>query len=366
MTGFDNKHVFLRAVSLILVLLLCSALFSACGQREETEPVPETDSIVTEAETASSVEDAEETVSEEAAETTTETTTETEAESTTQEVFEDKITFLLFGVDTVGYTEVDKGRSDMIKVVQIDPVARTIDFIGILRDSKVEIEGHDPQKINAAYMYGGPDLAIRTVNENFDLNIGNYVMINFSGLVILVDKIGGIDLEITQEEADAVNALSDGDYVGDGRQHYCIPLTGGKVHMDGSQALAFSRTRKIDNDFYRSDRQHKVLKAIIEKLKATPVTEYEDIVIAFFQAVKTNFPTHSILNFTRMGLGDYEVSTYRVPDEIYEADVQGGQDETQSWVWTYDTHKAGERINSILEGTFVPEDVTDDSYMKKY
>ncbi len=361
LTNMLKRRIYMMLSLLVIIMIIVSSI-AACGKsiEEETASVPE-ETVQTE-----------ETTTEAPSETTTEETTteETTTEETTEEtteafVFEEPVSFYVFGVDTVGYTEVDKGRSDMLKLISIDTQERTIKSISVLRDTKAPIVGHDPQKINAAFMYGGAPLAMATLNLNFGLEIGDYIMINFSGLVILVDDIGGIDLEITEDEAYEIN-WHDGDYVGDGRQLNSIPVEAGMAHLDGSQTLAYCRTRKIDNDFFRSGRQNKAIAAIIEKIKAMPKTEYPKLIDQFFQSVTTNLSLEDITHLMALDLGDYEYEAYRVPDAIYETDLEGGQDETGSWVWTYDLTKAGERINSILEGTFVPQDITDDSYMKEY
>ena len=287
------------------------------------------------------------------AQTTEETTTE---EETTPEIPTDKITFYLFGCDTQSVTPVDDRRSDLIKIVQIDPVEKTIKFIGIMRDTKVPIEGYEAQKINGAFMYGGAELAMSTINENFGLDINQYVMINFANMIRLVDLIGGIEVEISDIEAQAINKQA-ADFTGEGRMDSTTALEGGGVvTLNGCQALAFSRTRKIDSDYFRSARQNKVLKAIIAKLKETPVTEYPAILAAFCEMTETNISFDVFDVWRYMDIGSYEFSGYIVPDENYETDVEGGVDDTGSWVWTYDTLAAGERIKSILDGTFVPLD----------
>lgn len=351
-----------RILSVIMILALITVSLTGCGNviEEETATRPEETETEIPAESSTETTTAAETTTE--IETSSETTTEETAEAI---LFTEPLDFYLFGVDTVGYTEVDKGRSDMIKLIRIDTDKQIITSISVLRDSKVPISGYDPQKINAAYMYGGAPLAMQTMNENFNLRLGNYIMVNFSGLVILIDDIGGIDLEITAEEASEIN-WHDGDYVGDGRQTYSVPVEAGMAHLDGSQTLAFCRTRKIDNDFFRSGRQNRAIGAIIEKIKSMRPTQYPELIDQFFQTVTTNLSFENITALMTLDLGNYDYQTYRVPDEIYETDLKGGQDETGSWVWTYDLEKAGERINAILDGTFVPQEVENFDYMKKY
>lgn len=332
-------RIFRRSFCVIVALLMVMCTAACAGKKEET--------IIVTTETT-------------AAETTAEQPeteapeTEPEEETTTLVAPTEPIEFVLFGCDTQSVTPVDDRRSDLIKIVQIDPTAKTIKFIGIMRDTKVPIDGYDPQKINGAFMYGGADLALKTINDNFDLNMSKYIMLNFASLIELVDIIGGVEVEISDEEAVAIN-LQAADFTGDGRMEQTTELEGGGiVTLNGVQALAFSRTRKIDSDYFRSARQNKVLKAIIQKIKDTPSEKYPEIIDAFFRNTETNMSFEDISVWTIMDLGNYEFSGYIVPDENYEYDLYGGVDDTGSWVWNYDTHSAGERIREILDGTFVP------------
>lgn len=333
---------FSRVLSIILVsvMVLC---FAGCAVKQKETiltTAPETETQTTT----------------EAPTTTAAPETTTEEETTTLVAPTEPIDFVIFGCDTQAVTPVDDRRSDLIKIVRIDPRDETIKFIGILRDTKVPIEGHDPQKINGAFMYGGADLALKTINENFGLDLHKYIMINFANMIWMVDDIGGVEVEISDEEAVAINKQA-ADFTGEGRMDKTTELEGGgTVTLNGVQALAFCRTRKIDSDYFRSARQNKVLKAIIEKLKDMPADKYPQIIDDFFRNTETNMTLEDISVWTIMNIGDYEFSGYMVPDENYEYDVYGGVDDTGSWVWNYDTLEAGERIKSILDGTFEPWD----------
>ena len=328
-----------KLIKIASALLTMLMVFAVAGCAVKTEEYEATEATTTTAATT--------------AETTEETTTE---EETTIELPTEKITFYLFGCDTQSVTPYDNLRSDLIKVVEIDPTAKTIKFIGILRDTKVPIEGYEAQKINGAYMLGGADLAMSTINTNFGLDIDKYIMINFAATIRLIDVIGGIDVEVTDEEAVGINYFAS-DFTNEGRMDSTTELTGaGTYTLNGCQALAFARTRKIDSDYFRSARQNKVLKAIINKIASLPVTQYPEIISAFAEATETNISLDDINLWQYLDIGNYEFTSYIVPDENYETDVVGGLDENDSWVWTYDTQAAGERIRSILDGTFMPLD----------
>ncbi|MBE6016750.1 MAG: LytR family transcriptional regulator [Lachnospiraceae bacterium] len=333
---------FSKIISMILVIAVVFCI-AGCSKKEVVSVVTTTQETV-------------EVTTEAPAPTETEAETTTEEETTTLVAPTEPIDFVIFGCDTQSVTPVDDRRSDLIKIVRIDPRDETIKFIGILRDTKVPIEGHDPQKINGAFMYGGADLALKTINENFGLDLHKYIMINFANMIWMVDDIGGVEVEISDEEAVAINKQA-ADFTGQGRMETTTELEeGGLVTLNGVQALAFCRTRKIDSDYFRSARQNKVLKAIIQKLKDMPAEQYPQIIDDLFRNTETNMTLEDITVWTIMNLGDYEFSGYMVPDENYEYDVYGGVDDSGSWVWNYDTLEAGERIKSILDGTFEPLD----------
>lgn len=334
---------FSKVISIVLAMIVVLGL-AGCSEKDQV-------SIVTTAETAAPT-----TAQETQEDTTAAEETTTEEETTVLVAPTEPIDFVIFGCDTQSVTPVDDRRSDLIKIVRIDPRDETIKFIGILRDTKVPIEGHDPQKINGAFMYGGADLALQTINENFGLDLHKYIMINFANMIWMVDDIGGVEVDISDEEAVAINKQA-ADFTGEGRLEKTEELTeGGHVTLNGVQALAFCRTRKIDSDYFRSARQNKVLKAIIEKLKDTSADKYPQIIDDLFRNTETNMSLEDITVWTIMNLGNYDFSGYMVPDENYEYDLYGGVDDTGSWVWNYDTQEAGERIRSILDGTFEPLD----------
>ena len=103
------------------------------------------------------------------------------------------INIALFGVDAV---DGEAGRSDSIMIATIDTVHKKLKLTSIMRDSYVAIDGHGNDKINHAYAFGGPQLAIKTLNENFDLNIEDFAVVNFETLPKIIDKLGGIELDI--------------------------------------------------------------------------------------------------------------------------------------------------------------------------
>lgn len=158
------------------------------------------------------------------------------------------LNILLMGVDT---RENDKGRSDALIVLSLDPEKDTMQMVSIPRDTRTTIVGKGKEdKINHAYAYGGPDMAIATVEEFLDVDMDYYVRMNMSGLQELVDQIGGITVGNDI-------AWQDGKY----------DFGFGPTDMDGDKTMHFVRMRKQDpnGDFGRTKRQRQVIQAIVEK-----------------------------------------------------------------------------------------------------
>ena len=273
---------------------------------------------------------------------------------------ENIVNIALFGVD-LGDDWTNYGRSDSIMIMSINKKAGTVKLISILRDTKAEIEGYEPQKINAAYQNGGPTLAIKTINSNFHLNIKDFISVNFGELTQLIDSMDGVDIEITADEAAVIN--SSGIY--DEDNNYAGPIgetvTEGYAHLNGAQALAFARIRKLDSDYYRADRQHKVLTALLTKVKEMKTSEYPKFIHELMNVSETSLDSADILSLMSIASKKVTLESHTVPDPEFEANLFGGLDETGSWVWIYDLDKAAERIKSLIYGTPYEPDTSVDT-----
>lgn len=183
----------------------------------------------------------------------------------------------LFGVDApVG----QRGRSDSIMIVTVDKNAKKIKISSIIRDSYVNIPDRGMDKVNHAYAFGGPELALRTLNSNFHLDIRDYATVNFTTLPKIIDILGGITVSVTNAEATKINGINGA----------------GTYNLTGAQALDYSRIRKIDSDFVRAGRQRTVIEAIIKKMLKSPVTSYPGILGKVLPLVTTNMKSNDILS----------------------------------------------------------------------
>ncbi|MDO5015096.1 MAG: LCP family protein [Clostridia bacterium] len=175
-----------------------------------------------------------------------------------KELLSDKQTtnILLLGADN--YTKQSSGRTDTMMLVSVNEKTKEIKLVSFLRDTYLTIPGHEKTRLNHAYMYGKAPLVINTIEYNYNIDIDNYVLVDFDVFKKVVDTIGGVDVPITQKEANALNSQfrADGPF-----------YAGDSVHLDGKKALAFSRIRYLDSDFKRTNRQRLVVNAVINKAK---------------------------------------------------------------------------------------------------
>lgn len=188
------------------------------------------------------------------------------------------INIALFGIDA---EDGGVGRSDSIIIATIDTTHKKLKLTSIMRDSYVTIEGHGDDKINHAYAFGGPQLAIKTLNENFDLNIDDFVAVNFTTLPKIIDMLGGVTIDITSEEVSHIPGID----------------TAGTYTLTGEQALAYSRIRYASGgDYVRTDRQRTVLSKVFEKVLSINFTQYPSLLSEILPMVQTNLDYSEILN----------------------------------------------------------------------
>ncbi|WP_430619017.1 LCP family protein [Enterococcus sp. DIV0802b] len=187
----------------------------------------------------------------------------------------DSFSVLLMGIDTGDLGRVEQGRSDTMMVATISPQDNQTTVVSIGRDSYVDIVGHGTtDKINHAYAFGGPAMAMNTVEKFLDIPIDHYVSINMAGLKELVDAVGGIEVD------NEITFSQDG-----------FDFAIGRTSLNGEQALAYSRMRYEDpnGDYGRQERQRKIVEGIVKKvLSLDGITQYQTILNAVEQNMKTD------------------------------------------------------------------------------
>lgn len=188
----------------------------------------------------------------------------------------DYTNLVVYGVDSRANELTKNTRSDSIIIVSINKKTKDIKLSSIFRDTFVNIDGHGYTKINHAYSYGGPALSISTINKNLDLNIKDFVTVNFSALSNVIDLLGGIELNIEENELEYVNAYTR-DVARINGTDFTYLKHAGKQTVTGVQATGYCRVRYTKGgDFRRAERQRTVMKAIFEKAKkSNPITLYK-------------------------------------------------------------------------------------------
>ncbi len=249
---------------------------------------------------------------------------------------------LLLGTDN----EEDRGRTDTIIIASI--AKDGVKLTSILRDTLVNIEGYGKNKINAAYRFGGEKLAMQTVNQAFGLNITQYAVIDFEGFSDLIDSVGGVTVNVTKAEMQAINEGLDATWkrLGGGKPVDYLKTYGDSTLLSGPQALAYSRIRKIDSDYIRSSRQRAVLEAMIAKLRSNknPLV-YAKLMQTALSTVKTN------VNLFEMGMdaihllsGSKQMDQLRLPaDGAYTTGTVDG-----AWVIKPDFEKNRKILQTFL------------------
>ena len=200
---------------------------------------------------------------------------------------------LLIGTD--GRSLDERGRSDTMMLVSVNSSTKKICTTSFMRDCYVEIPGYGWDKLNAAYAYGGPELLMDTIEHNFGVRIDDYVSINFLSFASIVDSVGGIDVDLSDAEAEEINTILQAEVneiMGDDRGADLLKSGGKKVHLVGKQALAYARIRHIGNaDFERTERQRRVVDLVMDKLKAFNPIMLKNLSTKVLPDVTTNMDT---------------------------------------------------------------------------
>lgn len=177
------------------------------------------------------------------------------------------VNIALFGVDSRNKNSSSNSRSDSIMIVSIDKKHNKIKLSSIMRDTYSNISGRGYDKINHAYAFGGPELAIKTINQNFGLDITDFVTVDFFGLEKIIDTLGGVTVNVKSSEINELNKYIREVANIEGKTPTLITSSGTQT-LNGMQAVSYGRIRKVGNgDYERTDRQRAILISMIEKLK---------------------------------------------------------------------------------------------------
>lgn len=202
----------------------------------------------------------------------------------------------VFGVDARDNTLGAGVNSDVIIIVSIDQDTGNIKMCSVFRDSYLNVGDNKYNKINSAYLMGGPERALRAINQNLDLNITDYITFNWKGVATAINILGGLDIDLTDEEFHYINSYITDTVNGTGIGSVQLEHAG-MNHLDGVQAVAYARLRYTDNDFVRTQRQRKVMEMCFEKAKAADLKTKNDLLGNVLSMVATNMTWQDGLDF---------------------------------------------------------------------
>ncbi len=255
----------------------------------------------------------------------------------------DVTNILLCGVDS---REMDKttGRSDAMMILTIDKVHNSIKLTSLARDTRVAVDGHGHTKLTHAYAYGGAQLAVKTVNQNFNMNIQDVVSVNFGQLASIIDYLGGVTIDVDAEEMEVMNGYVDElNRIGISTDHVTEP---GVQKLSGGQAVAYARNRYTGSDITRMERQREVLHAMMDEAMKLKATQYPEFLSMVLSECTTSLSQDEMLS---MGLwavtSKPEFQQMVLPNDRCNARgemINGG------WFFVYDLDTASKELHNFI------------------
>ena len=203
----------------------------------------------------------------------------------------------LFGVDSRDGNLGEGNRTDCIIVASLNNETKEIKMVSVYRDTLLDLSEGTYQKCNAAYSYGGPVLAINMLNMNLDLDIQDYVTVDFGAIADAIDLLGGVDIEVTEEELPYINQYIPETANSAGKSANYLSSAGLQT-LDGTQATTYARIRSTaGGDFTRTERQRLVIEKMFEKAKSADLGTLNAIIDKVFPQVSTSFTLQEILTY---------------------------------------------------------------------
>ncbi|MBQ7054363.1 MAG: LCP family protein [Oscillospiraceae bacterium] len=276
-----------------------------------------------------------------------------EEELDTHEGLSDEvINIAVFGVDS--RSDEVSGRSDAMMIVSVDMKHSKIKAVSLMRDSLVDIPGYGKYKLNGAYARGGVELAIKTINRNFKMNITDYVSLNFNQLAGIVDALGGVEVEVTEAERRNANKYIK-EMANEVGEKPDLIKKAGEVTLYGYQAVAYARIRYVGNaDFERTERQREVMEKLMNKALATNPVRYPALIKSLIPMVETSLSNEEILRIAGAVVlqGKPTFEQGRFP-------LDGSYKSNSSYAMVYDLDAAADKLHRFIyddEPFYEPEE----------
>lgn len=258
------------------------------------------------------------------------------------------INIAVFGIDNRSTDE--KGRSDAILVLTLDTTRNKIKLSSLMRDSYVNIDGYGYDKLNHAYAYGGPLLAVKTINQTFNLDIEDYITVNFESVIDIIDYFGGVTLNVSEEERTLINEY----------QYEASQITGkpvdildssGNVTLTGMQALSYTRIRELGHgDFERTDRQREVCELLMEKALTMNITDIPGAISSVAPMITTSLSKTDMLSLGKSALSVTTFEEERFPLDGY-CDRKIVDD---IWYLSFDEYETSKQITDYIYNDIKP------------
>lgn len=204
---------------------------------------------------------------------------------------------LLLGVDSRDMDNLKGTRSDAIMMVSINKDTNDVKILSVYRDTYLKM-GDTPtyDKITHACVYGGPEMTMKSLNQAMDLNISNYVVVNFKAVADLVDAVGGIEVDVQDYEIQQLNKYTIETAENIGRKNYSLVKQAGVQKLEGVQAVSYGRIRKgVGDDFKRTERMRTVITLVMDKMKDMSFKDIKKIIKMMTPQIQTNLSKTNIL-----------------------------------------------------------------------
>ena len=221
------------------------------------------------------------------------------------------VNILLVGQDTRGE---QRQRSDSMIILSINKNTKQMTMVSIMRDLYVQIPGYSDNRINSAYAFGGFELLDATIEQNFGVVIDYNVEVNFNGFKDIVDKVGGIDVDLTEAEVEYMNSEKFAHTMNyKQKQNFKV----GTNHLDGAQALCYARIRRVGDDFARTQRQRTIIQTVYQKAKEESWTKLLGIYESVADDLTTDMDALQLVSvaFSGYNMGLDSINSYRVPSD---------------------------------------------------
>ena len=257
---------------------------------------------------------------------------------------------LLIGLD--GTNDKLPKRSDTMIILTIDKLNKSLKLTSLARDTLVKIPGRGEEKLTHAYAYGQEELLMQTINENFDLDIKDYAVVNFKSFIDIVDIIGGVDINVNEKEIHHLNEVIKECYSVNHEDTKNIEYitSSGNHNLNGYQALAYARIRKLDTIYKRDERQRLILTNIAHKLSDVSISKYPQIAKSILRHIIVNIAFNKIIDlaFIAHELASYDISQLEFPISEYREEGRIGEKGT--YVVKWEKNKNIELLHQFIYG----------------